>query len=509
MEESSTATTAIASDHDGTSTDVAKHFPQANSPNSSWGDMWLRMTGSRWFRCTFDGITWYHIHRDIADNLSDLMECNYDGLVTKGEEADIVNRYTEGVHYFTSLQSLQEYAHKYLGWGGNGATDTEVEESDNDDMYKKIQPLLPAAKLVLFAAVYLRVVYPTSDITLTSLRKYYGEEGISGRVVNLISILEKSGLYVRNGMEDTNMDTEYTTEVQLRDMEAVIGKNFYKEGQYKKILDRINSTVAAAPSDSTNDKNQNNTQPLLQQENSANGMNSRKQPTDKNEPIKNKKKDNKESLQQAAGAATLNKNGATDERLVRMTTPSTVSSPSTAAPRISLSPETAKKPPKAKRSTRSTNKLNDSSNQVDESSLSTIYKKLGWQWDGGVCQDYSFFPPSLLKKYKLGEIKRIGTPGIHYADGYQQLGEMLMKYGCHHAPQSLDVNPTELDEKVSLKDIINELFGEEKVGGKSAKAKAATRGECMSIHVISSKLSYDCSCVCVHSQLFRTRTCHG
>ena len=419
----------------------------------------------------------------------------------------------------------------------------EVEESDNDGMYKKIQSLSPAAKLLLFAAVYHREVYPTTDIAFSSLKKYCGEDcnELGSSLVYLIGTLEWAGLLVVsktfNGIGMVT-DSKYTAKAELRDMEAVIGKDFYKEGLYKQILDRVNSAVAAAP--------------LQQQKNSANGMN-RKQPTNRNrnEPIDEEEKDNTSSLQRTT-ATTSNENGTTIERRPTnsmantsavASAAATESSPvnnaaTAAAKRVSLSPDTTKKDLPTKRSNR-VSKGNDDQvdkkktpvdqDKVHEKKISVIYydylkKERGWEYRSGDLEAWTFFPGSILKKkikpgsvdiypdnlfekYTAGEIKKKGIQGTHWANGWKELGEMISTHGYNFAPTSLK-DVTKLDKKVSIQEIYDDLFveDEEKVGGKkksgssasaaasttaaapvaTAKSKAATRGECMSFHVVVS-----------------------
>jgi len=583
------------------STNKVHHFPQASNPYSSWDSMWSQMTREGgWIEAKFDNDNKsYYIHPHIKNNVLGLVGSNNDWSFMEGEELEMGSNYTEGVHYFNSLQSLQKYAKEHLGWVGDGSsTDMEVEDSNNETVTAvKIRALNSGSRELLFKAVYFGGVHQTADIRLASLRRYYGEDGNECLDYPGGSILEKSGLI---SIRNNPIDTTYRIKVQLRDMEDAIGKDFYKKGFYKFILDRINRSY------------ENKTRPLQQQKKSANGMNNRKQPTNRNrnEPI-NQEKDNTSSLQRTT-ATTSNENGTTIERRPTnsmantsavASAAATESSPvnnaaTAAAKRVSLSPDTTKKELPKKRSNR-VSKGNDDQvdkkkapidqDKVHENNISDIWnnylkKDRGWEYRSGALEAFAFFPGSLLKKkikpgsidiypddlfekYTAGEIKKKGKQGIHWANGWKELGEMILKYGYNHAPKSLndvnpqgweytngddgetcafipgsllekytkevvkkkgkrgihwangelelgemlstygylyapkdldDANPQELDKKVSVQDIIDYLFVEEKVGGgkkksgssassaastttvapvATAKSKAATRGE--------------------------------
>ena len=498
-----------------------RHFPRASNPTMSWDSMWSHMTGAGWIKVNGYGAESYYIDPQIKHDVLGLVsDSNNDWSFMEGEELDMVSSYTEGLHYFNSLQSLQQYAKEHLGWVGKGGTEVE-----------KIRALNSGSRELLFKAVYLCGVRQTADIRLASLQRYYGENDMN--VIPIGSPLEKSGLI---SISNNPIDTTYTVKVQPHDMEDAIGKDFYKKGFYKFILDRSKERSMAAPSDTDNDQNENKTQPLQQQENTANGMNNRKQPNknrNRNEPI-NQEKDNTVSLQRTT-VNTSNDNGTVVERrstdsMSNTTNTSAVASTavatdssgpvSNAAPakRVSLSPDTSKNLPK--RITRVSRgngqfdekkKKNEVENEQKTRSLvSAIRKdwltpKRGWGYmDGKDGETYAFIPGSLLETYKKGEVKNKGIRGIHWANGELELGEMLSTYGYLYAPSSLDdANPRKRGP-FSIQDIYDDLFVDEKVGGKkksgnstssaastttvapvtTAKSKAATRGEYMSFHVI-------------------------
>lgn len=88
----------------------------------------------------------------------------------------------------------------------------------------------------------------------------------------------------------------------------------------------------------------------------------------------------------------------------------------------------------------------------------------GWKYGPGKAHEFAIYPSSLAAVHTLtlGKIKNKGMQGVHWADGYVELGKMLEKYGLKHGPSSLKDYPPELplEGRKSLSEIHAELFPE-------------------------------------------------
>ncbi|KAL7553128.1 hypothetical protein ACHAWF_016382 [Thalassiosira exigua] len=94
---------------------AADHIPQARDPNMVWNGMWSDMKKSGWRHLIGDGlVAWYYIHPSAA----------------KMKKRDIIRVCDEGVHYFTTEESVQQYAKEHLGWSGGARKESPPESSD-------------------------------------------------------------------------------------------------------------------------------------------------------------------------------------------------------------------------------------------------------------------------------------------------------------------------------------------------------------------------------------------
>jgi hypothetical protein len=81
------------------------HYPQAESPNMPWNVLWSKMKRSGWTYAQGSNlVSFYWIH-PIAASM---------------KKTEMIDRCTEGIHYFTSEEAIQRYAIKNLGWEGEG-----------------------------------------------------------------------------------------------------------------------------------------------------------------------------------------------------------------------------------------------------------------------------------------------------------------------------------------------------------------------------------------------------
>ena len=88
------------------SKDVA-HYPQAESPNVTWNDLWIQMINAGWKICAGDNFgSLYYIHPSAA----------------RMRKTNMLRSCTEGIHYFSSEDAIHRYATLHLGWAGEGAS---------------------------------------------------------------------------------------------------------------------------------------------------------------------------------------------------------------------------------------------------------------------------------------------------------------------------------------------------------------------------------------------------
>jgi hypothetical protein len=87
------------------SKDVA-HYPQAESPNVTWNDLWIQMINAGWKSCAGDNFgSLYYIHPSAAPM----------------RKTNMLRSCTEGIHYFSSEDAIHRYVTLHLGWAGEGA----------------------------------------------------------------------------------------------------------------------------------------------------------------------------------------------------------------------------------------------------------------------------------------------------------------------------------------------------------------------------------------------------
>lgn len=143
--------------------------------------------------------------------------------------------------------------------------------------------------------------------------------------------------------------------------------------------------------------------------------------------------------------------------------------------RVSLSPTSSLAPSFTRHSRRSGGGNDNDDEKKDHKYASTIWdeylkKDKGWKRGNGAgTEEWSFFPGSLLEN--PGVIKKSGEKGIHWANGWGGLVEMLTTYGPNHAPSSLTDHPEQMP-KVPMKEIYDKLFEEEDVAAYPAPARA-------------------------------------
>jgi hypothetical protein len=143
--------------------------------------------------------------------------------------------------------------------------------------------------------------------------------------------------------------------------------------------------------------------------------------------------------------------------------------------------------------TKSRRTSNTNSDKRDASLLSAIWyrflsKEQGWKHRSGVAGEWAFVPASLSNQFNWADIKKRGTEGVHFADGWDSLGTMLSKFGVFHAPRSLDHFPHSLAREHSVKEIYDELFDEIVESGKADKSSAESLRDAhgktgLSVHV--------------------------
>ena len=86
--------------------DVA-HYPQAESPNVTWNDLWIQMINAGWKICAGDNFgSLYYIHPSAA----------------RMRKTNMLDSCTESIHYFSSEDAIHRYATLHLGWAGEGAS---------------------------------------------------------------------------------------------------------------------------------------------------------------------------------------------------------------------------------------------------------------------------------------------------------------------------------------------------------------------------------------------------